>query len=463
MKQYANILLLGQTGAGKSSLINYLAGAPLCAAGTGRPITQEFKAYEVTPPGSVPLRIMDSRGLEVQAYGEIRNGIENFLRSCSGSSDIHEWVHSVFYVLNVETGRLLPAEADFIRSLRRDISQSVHVVLTHCRLDADGSPDAQAQRLERHILEQLGDTDITVCCVNSVQTETRATSCPPFGRDELLQEAARLLWQDISRQTAGAYARELRAAAMHVYHQMCWAVEESIDQACRVSAAKLASGGGLDLQDKLDRIEKRRGEQTQEVLTQLHSQVRERLSSLEQFAEPLGITLAGSMTELEPERLVRFDGISDLDDGLLKETAAGRFTADLAAVDRSDFWQLLGGMFRGLGGLLTYRQILHSTGRDIRRLLRRRLPDEEQLSEKIYAILKAVNALEGGSADGSEETGQSFGAFPAGPDAGIGDGDLRAGAFGWPATAALEGGGCPAAGNQAGGAADQDAAGAAET
>lgn len=39
MNKYANIMLLGRTGVGKSSFINYLIGKDVCKAATGMPVT----------------------------------------------------------------------------------------------------------------------------------------------------------------------------------------------------------------------------------------------------------------------------------------------------------------------------------------------------------------------------------------------------------------------------------------
>ena len=55
MKKYANIMLLGRTGVGKSSFINYLVGKDVCRVATGMPVTQGFETYEYDN-GKIPLR-----------------------------------------------------------------------------------------------------------------------------------------------------------------------------------------------------------------------------------------------------------------------------------------------------------------------------------------------------------------------------------------------------------------------
>ena len=64
MENCANILLLGKTGVGKSSFINYFIGQPLAKVGDGRPVTQDyFTPYEIAD-GEYPIRIFDTKGLE---------------------------------------------------------------------------------------------------------------------------------------------------------------------------------------------------------------------------------------------------------------------------------------------------------------------------------------------------------------------------------------------------------------
>ena len=67
-KKYANIMLLGRTGVGKSSFINYLIGEDVSKVGTGMPVTQSFQAYTYDNVNGIPLQIFDSKGLEEMYY-----------------------------------------------------------------------------------------------------------------------------------------------------------------------------------------------------------------------------------------------------------------------------------------------------------------------------------------------------------------------------------------------------------
>ena len=57
-----NVLLAGQTGAGKSSIVNMIFGENVAVVGTGKPVTQDIDVYE---SDDCDVRIFDSKGYEI--------------------------------------------------------------------------------------------------------------------------------------------------------------------------------------------------------------------------------------------------------------------------------------------------------------------------------------------------------------------------------------------------------------
>ncbi len=64
-KPIMNILLMGATGVGKSSLINALFGKEVAKAGTGKPITQHLEKYVDEEKGLI---LWDTKGIEAEGY-----------------------------------------------------------------------------------------------------------------------------------------------------------------------------------------------------------------------------------------------------------------------------------------------------------------------------------------------------------------------------------------------------------
>ncbi|MER3745348.1 50S ribosome-binding GTPase [Klebsiella pneumoniae] len=69
----ANIIVIGKTGVGKSSLINSVFRGDFARTGVGRPVTENIN---VIKKEGVPLQIIDTQGLEVADYEKTRLKIE---------------------------------------------------------------------------------------------------------------------------------------------------------------------------------------------------------------------------------------------------------------------------------------------------------------------------------------------------------------------------------------------------
>lgn len=85
-----NIIIAGDTGVGKSTLVNAVFGEDLAKTGMGTPVTEQAFWYSRT---NFPLRILDTRGLETEQFSITLKAIEEEIvranRSPSASDHVH--------------------------------------------------------------------------------------------------------------------------------------------------------------------------------------------------------------------------------------------------------------------------------------------------------------------------------------------------------------------------------------
>jgi len=113
------ILLLGGSGAGKSSLVNAVFGKQLAEIGNGLPVTQDYSVFK---DDDMDVTIYDSKGIE---HGSIKNGFlkdtEKFFSHVRTKEPITEQVHVVWYVIDLTQARFQPFEVNFCENHLKNV------------------------------------------------------------------------------------------------------------------------------------------------------------------------------------------------------------------------------------------------------------------------------------------------------------------------------------------------------
>lgn len=135
-----NVMILGKTGVGKSTLINNMFNEKLAETGVGKPVTDEIRIK--TKP-NFPLAIYDTPGLELS--GE--NAVDLLLKEVTQeidkgikSGNISNAIHCIWYCISTPSHRIEQAEIDFLERFSEETSEyniPVIVVLTQSYSNSD--------------------------------------------------------------------------------------------------------------------------------------------------------------------------------------------------------------------------------------------------------------------------------------------------------------------------------------
>jgi len=126
-----NILIIGATGVGKSSLINTVFGKELAKVGSGQPVTKEITAYRSE---NVPVVLYDTKGYEIGTEEQDR-----FLKEVvsytinSNNKNTDEKIHMVWYCIQASGHRILDVDTNVLNQLH-ETGIPVAVILTKCDL-----------------------------------------------------------------------------------------------------------------------------------------------------------------------------------------------------------------------------------------------------------------------------------------------------------------------------------------
>lgn len=111
-----NILVAGQTGVGKSTLINAVFGEQFAKTAAGRPVTQTAEWFSSE---SVPLRILDTRGLEAKDYEETLQMMRGEIEHLRAQKDERDQLHLGWVCISSPSSRVQDCEIDIVRTLNK--------------------------------------------------------------------------------------------------------------------------------------------------------------------------------------------------------------------------------------------------------------------------------------------------------------------------------------------------------
>lgn len=172
-----NIAIIGQTGVGKSSLINYLFGSEVAKSGIGRPVTTNG-FHEINHKiKDMSVKIYDSWGLEVGKEEQWLKELNTELKKRGIDKPASDWFHSIFYCIAASGGRIQDADSKIVKKLI-DENYKVSIVLTK----ADSLTEEEEAEFIQVIAHELGN-NIAIIPVCSEHKKTRGGEIIPFGKE----------------------------------------------------------------------------------------------------------------------------------------------------------------------------------------------------------------------------------------------------------------------------------------
>lgn len=206
-KKSLNAVVLGKSGVGKSSFLNYLVGKSVFQTGEGAPVTQRyFEHVDSKGPSGITYRLYDTKGAEPTTAGELRSKVLELIEKHDASDNMFDWIHTVYYCFAAPAKRIEPYEIELIKELSK--TTTVIVLLTKKDMVSASELEALEEQIRRETSYRV--QVLPVCSVSAV---TRKGSSEPEGKEDVLKASFYGLWEKLSITLPKMMFRQVIAAS----------------------------------------------------------------------------------------------------------------------------------------------------------------------------------------------------------------------------------------------------------
>jgi uncharacterized protein (DUF697 family)/GTPase SAR1 family protein len=186
---HANILVIGQTGVGKSTLINAIFRKPLATTGVGKPVTKVIQRFE---DPDVPVTLYDTKGVELgdSRRSVIRDYKRLIAQQRKGPPEEH--IHLLWYCMDAGQTRV----EDYDIEILRELAEEVPVILVFTQvIDEERADGLEAAVRDANLVLAGNHAVRTLAQPRTIGTLT----LPVRGLDELVRRTDQILPEAVRR------------------------------------------------------------------------------------------------------------------------------------------------------------------------------------------------------------------------------------------------------------------------
>jgi uncharacterized protein (DUF697 family)/GTP-binding protein EngB required for normal cell division len=200
-----NIIVVGRSGVGKSTLINAIFKQEVAPVGKGSPVTEKITDYSVP---NTQVTLFDTRGLEMKEYKTTVEKVAKFIQERKDHTDRNNHLHVAWVCISQSSQRVEDGETAFVKMLQRHMP--VIIIITQCYENDDA--------LESEVKQKFQGLKVISVIAKEQTFRGGSTPTPTMGLEELakiteesLPEAHKIAF--IAAQKVNFRAKQIKAQA----------------------------------------------------------------------------------------------------------------------------------------------------------------------------------------------------------------------------------------------------------